>query len=107
MKRKSEPFVSADAWILLAIIYSGSEGGDTAMIVEVADGINHAIPTDAELAGAFSRLKGSGLIEEHSGKIKAAAVVMDFYSRATTPQKRIYKELGDIERFLGVHSNRT
>ena len=103
MKRKSEPFISSDAWILLAIIYSGSEGGDTARIVEVADGINHAIPTDAEMAGAFSRLKGSRLIEEHSGKIKAGAVVMDFYSRTTTTQRRIFKQLEDIERFLGVY----
>jgi hypothetical protein len=97
----NKQFVWSDAWILLAIIYAG-DNGDRANIIKIADGINHAIPTEEELSGAFARLAQAGFIEEEDDKPKVSAVVMETYSRTHTPRRAILKELEDMELFLGV-----
>jgi hypothetical protein len=40
---KSLEYNWSDAWLLLAMIYAGPEGATLERIIEVADGINHAL----------------------------------------------------------------
>jgi hypothetical protein len=57
-------WVQSDAWIFCSISGGVDESGrtDLARLVEVADVINHALPTDNEIEGAIRRLVGAGLI---------------------------------------------
>lgn len=97
-----EQFVWSDAWILLAIIYTGKEGGDISTIIKVADYINHAVPSDKELKGALARLKRSGIIKEFDGRYKASAKTIRAYTRTHTPGRTALKEVADMEIFLGI-----
>jgi hypothetical protein len=59
------PFRESDAWIFLAV--ADAAAGDPApldRIVAVADAINHAIPTERELEGGFTRLLRADLIRQ-------------------------------------------
>jgi len=96
----SEHFVWSDAWILLAIIYTGKQGGDLQTIIGAADYINHAIPNEEELKGAFARLTEGEMIKEQNGKFKASAKVMKAYSRTHTERRAALKEFEDMEIFL-------
>ena len=56
-------FTDSDAWTFLAI--EGAARGKPSPLAEIlgcADAINHAIPTDDELEGGFTRLLQAGLI---------------------------------------------
>ncbi len=97
----NEQFIWADAWILLAIIYAG-ENGSLATISHIADGIDHSIPTQAELDGAFRRLGKARYIEAHGDKYRATPVVIEAFEKTHTPRRDVSKELGDVKRFLGV-----
>ena len=96
----NEQFVWSDAWILLALIYAG-EQTDRDNLINIADGINHAIPTEDELAGAFARLTQAGFIKGENG-IKVSDGVMQAYLHTHTPRRAVSKELEDMNRFLGV-----
>lgn len=98
----SEPFVWSDAWILLAIIYTGSQGCSPDNLIKIADYINHAIPTEEELDGAIARLTRARMIRESKGKFKASVNVMKAYSQTHTPRRTALKELEDVENFLGI-----
>jgi hypothetical protein len=50
----------SDAWLLAAVDWSG--GGDFARLIEAADAINHAIPTDEEVEHAIRFLDAAGLL---------------------------------------------
>ena len=97
----ADHFSGADAWILLAIIYCGSEG-ERATISSIADGIDHSIPTEEELSGALSRLRQAGLVEEEGGKFKPTETTLKAYLQTHTPRPTVFKELEDIKQFLGV-----
>lgn len=98
----TEQFIWPDAWILLAIVYTGKEGGDISTIIKVADYINHAIPNDEELKGALARLKRGGVIKEIDGRYKASAKTIRAYTRTHTPRRTALKEVADMENFLGI-----
>ncbi len=96
----SEQFVRSDAWILLSIIYCGNQGGDLHTIINAADYINHAIPTDEELNGAIYRLTQRKMITKQSGKFKATDKVMNAYSLTHTERRTALKEVKDMETYL-------
>lgn len=62
---------SSDGWLLTAIAV-GTEGDHASLknIIAAGDWMNHAIFTDSELNGGFSRLSRSGLIEINQGTYK-------------------------------------
>ena len=93
----------SDAWLLLAIIYASKSGDSTIQkIIEVGDGINHAVFTDEELKGGIERLSQGGFVIERDGSFAPARTVIKAYYRKTTPRRAINNELKDIESFLGV-----
>ncbi len=58
------PWTRTDAWILAAVALASERDGATlAEVIGAADAIARAIPTADELAGALSRLVGSGLVQ--------------------------------------------
>lgn len=60
-------YLWSDAWLFQAItIASHEKPASLTDIIAVADGVNHAMPTDDELHGAFARLSRGGLIHEVS-----------------------------------------
>ena len=99
---EKEPFVWSDAWLLLAIIYAGSDGGNIKTIKETGDFINHAIFIDEELEGGFRRLSQAGYIQELNGIYKATPVVWQAYDRNGKPRRYVYKAVEDMEHFLGL-----
>lgn len=59
----SRPWTLSDAWVFAALAGTGPGAGrDLTGIVAAADAINHAIPTEAEFAGAVGRLLAAGLV---------------------------------------------
>lgn len=60
-------YLWSDAWLFQAItIASHEKPASLTDILAVADGVNHAMPTDDELHGALARLSSGGLIREIS-----------------------------------------
>lgn len=58
-------YLWSDAWLFQAIILASHEKpASLTDILAAADGVNHAMPTDDELHGAFVRLSRGGLIRE-------------------------------------------
>jgi hypothetical protein len=57
-------WTTSDAWVLASIAGTGPGDGCTlAQIVSKADGINHAVMTEAEFTTAVPRLIAAGLID--------------------------------------------
>jgi len=99
----SVKYVRSDAWLLLAILYAGREGGASLDQVNAAgDFINHAIFTADELEGGLNRLSAGGFIKERQGLFSATGKVLKAYRKTTTPRRSALKELEDIERFLNI-----
>jgi hypothetical protein len=61
-----------DAWMLLAIAYGRRDHGAAALsdVIELADAINHAIPTHAEVRDSINRLLAAGLVEVSSNTFR-------------------------------------
>ena len=65
------PFLWSDAWLLQAIaVASHAKSATLSEILGAADAVNHALPTDDELHGGFSRLADADYIEEVDGKFR-------------------------------------
>jgi hypothetical protein len=63
--RTSKRYLWSDAWIFQAIVIaSHAAPARLSEILAAADGVNHALPTDDELHGAFARLTEDRLIVE-------------------------------------------
>lgn len=61
------PFLWSDAWILQAVaVASQDEPASLAAVLAAADALNHALPIDDELHGAFVRLVAEGFIVEQA-----------------------------------------
>jgi hypothetical protein len=67
----SEPEASwswTDAWLLTAICLAAVDGfAAVDAVVTVADHINHAVPTERELAESGERLRHAGLLHPAAG----------------------------------------
>ena len=75
---------SSDAWVLLAILYAGRDGGaDLADVVGCADGINHAILSYGELQNALFKLTADGLVRHENGRFSPTAAATVFFDRVS------------------------
>jgi len=63
-------YLWSDAWLLQAIAVAASRDGSATLteILGAADAVNHAMPTDEELHGGFSRLTAAGFVTEIDGR---------------------------------------
>jgi hypothetical protein len=69
--RTHRRYLWSDAWMFQAIaIASHGTPASLSEILGVADAVNHAMPTDDELHGAFVRLTEDGFIEEVGGRFQ-------------------------------------
>jgi hypothetical protein len=105
MRKKKIECNWSDAWLLLAIIYAGNEGANLERIIEVGDGIEHAIFNPDELESGLARLTANGYIKEKNGVFHAVPRVMGAYLEATSPRAYIHKDLERIENMIGAASS--
>ena len=91
-----------DAWILLSIIYgcANKKAIDLATIIEISDFIQHSILTLEELDEGLNRLINKGYVIKHENYYSISEEILSYYKRNTKPQKRVLKELENIEKFL-------
>jgi len=69
-------YLWSDAWLLQAIaIASQTAPATLARVLAAADAVNHALPTDGELHGGFTRLTAGGFITEIDGGFALTAGV--------------------------------
>jgi hypothetical protein len=82
--RHMSKFEWSDAWVLVAAILAAKEFPTASLehLLAWTDAINKAIPTEAEINGAFTRLIGSGLAKEANGSILPTRAGLRLYSRA-------------------------
>jgi hypothetical protein len=104
MRKKKIESNWSDAWLLLAIIYAGDEGANLERIIEVGDGIEHAIFNPEELESGLARLTSSGYIKEKNGVFRATPKVMSSYLKTTSQRAYIHKDLERIEKLIGAAS---
>jgi hypothetical protein len=106
IKKKIE-YNSSDAWLLLAVVYAGRSGATLEKVIEIGDGINHAIFNPDELESGFARLTSGGYLIEKNGVFFATAKVRRAYAKTTSPRRAIHKEVEDMERFIGAAPSMT
>jgi hypothetical protein len=71
-------YLWSDAWILTAVALASKEApAELWQVLAAADAIDHALPLDEELHGAFVRLFASNHIEEFYGRYKVGPGVPD------------------------------
>ena len=104
MGQKRIEFNWSDAWLLLALIYAGNEGANLERIIEVGDGIEHAIFNPDELESGLARLTSSGYIKDNDGVFQATPKVMRAYLETTPTRSYIHKDLERIEKLIGASS---
>jgi hypothetical protein len=104
MRKKKIKSNWSDAWLLLAIIYAGDEGANLERIIEVGDGIEHAIFNPEELESGLARLTSTGFINEKNGVFHAAPKVMRAYLETTPTRSYIHKDLERIEKLVRAAS---
>jgi hypothetical protein len=63
--------VWSDAWLLVAVLGCGAEGGELHEVICYGDVVNHAIFLHCELQGGFARLAAAGLIEKVGDRYQA------------------------------------
>lgn len=81
-------YKAADAWVLLAIVYAGRDGGAAlSEVIGAADYINHAILTYGEIQNALFKLTSDGFVREEGGRFFPSAVALDFRSPRQAAKK--------------------
>jgi hypothetical protein len=105
--KKAPEYNWSDAWLLLAVIYAGPEGATLERIIEVGNGIEHAIFNPDELESGLARLTAGGHLQEKAGVFFATSGVMTGYQKTTSLRRSIQKELSDIEKYLGAVVSRS
>ena len=90
-------FLWSDSWILTAVAIASKQApAELWQILAAADSLDHALPLDEELHGAFARLFGARYMEEFFGRYKIGAAVPPDV-RTTLSNAKDYK---DAEKFL-------
>jgi hypothetical protein len=70
------PFLWSDAWILTAVaVASREKPAELWQVLAAADALDHSLPLDEELHGAFARLTASRHVEDFFGKFKIGQAV--------------------------------
>jgi hypothetical protein len=71
-----QSYLWSDAWLFQAIVIASHDrAASVTDIIAVADAVNHALPTDDELHGAFVRLSAGGLIREVAERFQVSEAV--------------------------------
>jgi hypothetical protein len=70
------PFLWSDAWILTAVaVASREKPAELWQVLAAADALDHSLPLDEELHGAFARLTAARHVEDFFGKFKVGQTV--------------------------------
>ena len=94
------------AWILYAVaMASGSEPASRTGISNLADAINHAVPTQQELSGSLQRLEALGLVEAKGANFALTADGVAMMDNAQASAKFVSKVWANLTLALGRHSD--
>jgi hypothetical protein len=100
-------FLWSDAWILMAIaVASPNAPAQLAEIMEIADGINHALLTREELNGAIGRLGTAALVQSSDVGYSVSAAGRTMYDAATARSRSLIGQLEVIQASLGARPSR-
>lgn len=89
------------AWIFLSTALTTETGPtDTCGISLIADGINHAVPTEKELQTSFSWLIGHGLLSKQEGKYFLTTKGKNIYKSASKDTNILLKICENLERLI-------
>jgi len=97
---------TTNSWIFLAVAMASAESPTTLdRMIEVADRINHAVPTHKELQNAFRWLSKQCLFSKEGKKYRLTDKGLVLFKEASAKSSRIFG-MGDFfkERFLGLSS---
>jgi len=93
--------IQTNSWIFLAIaLASQQEPADIKGISQIADGINHAVPTQKELRSSINWLMDHGYIREHNSKYTLTKKGMIDYTFASLNTNIILNIWRNLERQL-------
>ena len=99
------PIQRSDAWLLLAIYYAVKIENEFKLetIIAWGDYINHAVFTNAELAGGFGRLERSGFIACHGATCELTPAFLKAWKTAKTDDHQtVFQQLDDVKKLLGA-----
>jgi len=95
-----------NSWIFLSAgIGSGTKPVTFRSIVEVADGINHAVPTHKELQAAFKWLTTQGLMRKVGKGFAITADGSRLLAEASSKSNNIFDHWKYLEERFGQISN--
>ena len=93
------------SWIFLAIALSSDKSPvDFRGISQVADGINHAVPSHKEIQDSISWLLRKDLIIKIGNKYSLSDLGKDFIKDSETDSKTILKIWENIENKLRIYN---
>lgn len=97
---------ATNSWIILAVAIASSKSLTTLSgIIEVADGINRAVPTHKELQNAFGWLSKQDLIFKENNKYQLAHKGLALHGEASAKSKRLLGVWDYLkEHFLTLNS---
>ena len=85
------------SWMLLSV----SENGSTRkQISEMADAINHAVPTHKELETSLGWLRQNDLVQEEGGRFKLTSAGSALLTRLRSPTRPIMQTWHELEQEL-------
>jgi hypothetical protein len=98
-------FNSSDAWLMLAISFASQQGTATLKtIIEVGDGIDHAIFKPEELESGLARLTEAGYVVERAGVFYPTEKVQPYAESFLAKRRSMDKRLKDVQEMLGAPS---
>lgn len=109
MSNNTIQFIRSDAWIFLSV--AGAAADKLAPLDEImglADAINHAIPTEREFEGGFTRLLQAGLIRQDERALGLTSKGMALADRCRQKSKYwleqwdFLAEIIETESFLNI-----
>ena len=97
-------FLWADAWLLLAITLAASERRSASLgaVVQLADGVQHAIPTKDEMDGAIGRLQRAGYVRHVGDSVELLPAGLMFVQGTTQKARSLLDQQHAIEQGLKV-----
>jgi hypothetical protein len=109
MSTPTNQFTWADAWILLSVIFGSDKSGSATLrdIIEVGDGLNHAIFNYGELDDGLSRLIEAGHIVRDGDQFRVSKTVATAYARISRRVRVHMKQMEELESFIGVKPSDT
>ena len=87
------------SWIFLAIaVSSQKEPASFSGISQIADGINHAVPTQKEMQYSISYLKKENLISKNENKYSLTEAGKKIFAKAEKKTKILLKLWEELEK---------